>query len=51
MAAQIAEKVLLEPYCVPCKVFGLETTVRREAELWVAQHDAAQHPEPDAEDG
>jgi hypothetical protein len=51
MPAQIAERVLLEPYCPDCKVFGMDTTVRREAELWVAGHDADNHPEPEGEDG
>ncbi len=51
MSAQIAEKVVFDPYCVPCKVtamFPLET--RSEAEMWAAKHDAEHHPEPELED-
>ncbi len=50
MPAQIAEKVLLEPYCIPCKESAEGTTVRLEAEAWVAKHDAEHHPEPIPED-
>jgi hypothetical protein len=51
MSAQIAEKVLLEPYCPDCKIAADDpTTVRLEAEGWVARHDAEYHPEPEPED-
>lgn len=50
MPAQIAERVIFEQHCPDCNVYGLDTTVRREAELWAAQHDAAEHPEPELED-
>lgn len=50
MSGQIAERVLLEPYCISCKVTADGTTNRLEAEAWVAQHDTAHHPEPEEED-
>jgi hypothetical protein len=50
MSAQIAEKVLLEPYCTDCKVSDQPTT-RLAAEAWAAKHDADYHPEPEGEDG
>lgn len=54
MTAQIAERTLFEPYCVPCagkSVITFGTTSRLEAEAWVAKHDAEYHPEPEGEDG
>lgn len=52
MPGQIAERTLLEPYCPDCKVTAdVSTTVRLEAEAWVAKHDTEHHPEPDPEDG
>lgn len=52
MSAQIAEKTVYEPYCVPCKVTSMSPLeTRSEAELWAAKHDADNHPEPEPEDG
>lgn len=50
MSAQIAERVLLEPYCVPCGV-SAEPSTRLEAEAWAAKHDAEFHPDDEGEDG
>ena len=49
MPAQIAERVLLEPYCPDCKTAGHPMS-RLEAEAWCAKHDAYSHPEPEEED-
>lgn len=49
MPAQIAERVLLEPYCTECKV-SAQPMSRLDAELWSAQHDDQNHPEPEPED-
>lgn len=49
MPAQIAERVLLEPYCPDCKT-AAEPTTRLEAEAWAARHDNEFHPEPEEED-
>lgn len=49
MPAQIAERVMLDPYCTECGV-SAQPMNRREAELWAAAHDAEFHPEPEEED-
>jgi hypothetical protein len=52
MPGRIREIPLLEPYCDECPETEADgTTVRREAEAWVAKHDAEHHPEPEPEDG
>lgn len=50
MPAQIAERVLLEPYCFDCKE-AADPMTRLEAEAWCAKHDTDKHPEPEPEDG
>ncbi len=49
MPAQIAQRVLFDPYCTDCKV-SAQPMSRPDADAWAAEHDTEHHPEPELED-